>query len=76
MDKWVDVTSKVTDAVGGNTLSIHSGNELAGRDPLFLSTKTLEVECLWDGQKKTIRIREGMDLKIPFTKEEDLSEIP
>jgi hypothetical protein len=65
-DRWVDVTQKVADAVHGNTLSIHSGNELAGEDPLEGYTKTLEIECLWDGQKKTIRVREGTDLKIPF----------
>jgi hypothetical protein len=64
--EWVDVTGKVADAVHENTLSVHSGNELTGEDPIDGYTKTLEVECLWDGQKKTIRVREGTNLKIPF----------
>ena len=68
-DQWVDVTQKVVDAVDGNTLSIHSGNELAGKDPLFLQRKTLTIECLWDGEPKTIKVPEGMDLKIPFETE-------
>lgn len=65
-DQWVDVTQELTDAMQGNALSIHSGNELAGKDPKFGHTKILEVECLWDGHKKTIQVREGTDLKIPF----------
>ncbi len=60
------MTGKVTDAVHENTLSIHSGNELTDEDPLEGYTKILEIECVWDDQKKTIRVREGMNLKIPF----------
>ncbi|MBM4103372.1 MAG: hypothetical protein FJ263_04870 [Planctomycetes bacterium] len=74
-DQWVDVTLKVADAVHQNTLSIHSGNELAGEDPLDGCTKTLEVECLWDGQKKTILVREGTDLKIPFNRDPNTVQI-
>lgn len=65
-DQWVDVTEKVAAAVHQNTLTIHSGNELAGKDPLWGKVKILEIECLWDGQKKIIRVREGMDLNIPL----------
>jgi hypothetical protein len=65
-DHWFDVTQIVIHAVHENTLSIHCGNDLTGRDPSYGHTKILEIECLWDGQKRTIRVREGMDLMIPF----------
>ena len=64
-DQWVDVTQKVADAVHENTLSIHAGNELAGRDPLFLSSKILEVEYLMDGRRQKTQACEGDELTIP-----------
>jgi hypothetical protein len=64
--QWIDVTKRISEAVHENKLTIHSGNGLAEEDPLEGYIKILEIECLWDGQKRTIRVREGMDLKIPF----------
>jgi beta-lactamase class A len=50
--------------VADNTLSVRAGNDLAG-DPIFGEPKTLEVECVVDGQQKSLSVPEGGFLEIP-----------
>ncbi len=63
-DTWIDVTEKVREKIRDNTLEIRASNALAG-DPLFGVQKTLKLEYMVDGQRKTAALREGSTLRIP-----------
>ncbi|NIQ99905.1 MAG: hypothetical protein GTN78_06840, partial [Gemmatimonadales bacterium] len=61
---WVDVTEQVREKISNNTLRIRASNAIAG-DPLFGVVKTLRLEYVLDGTRKTAALREGAELRIP-----------
>ena len=63
-DTWIDVTEQVREKINGYTLEIRASNLIAG-DPLFGVTKTLKLEYVLDGERKTATLREGVTLLIP-----------
>ncbi len=63
-DTWLDVTEQVKQKVDSNTLSLGVSNAIAG-DPLYGVPKTLKVEYVVDGKRKTAELREGTVLNIP-----------
>jgi len=63
-DTWVDVTDQVREKIDSNTLRIRASNAIAG-DPLFGVPKTLKLEYVLDGERKTAQVREGTTLRIP-----------
>ena len=48
-DRVVDVTGKLASLVNDGTLSVVATNELAGRDPAFLTMKKLRVDYTLKG---------------------------
>jgi hypothetical protein len=63
-NKWIDVTMQVRQKINNSTLAIRAGNDIAG-DPLFGVAKTLRLEYVLDGERKTAALREGAELRIP-----------
>ncbi len=65
-DAVIDVTEKVAAAVmDDGTISVGMNNELAGRDPLFKTVKKSRITYVFDGEEKTVEIREGGTFKVP-----------
>ncbi|MHC4176575.1 MAG: serine hydrolase [Planctomycetota bacterium] len=63
-DSWLDVTKQVKEKVDGTTLSLEVSNAIA-EDPLYGKPKTLKIEYIVDGKRKTAELREGTVLNIP-----------
>jgi hypothetical protein len=64
-DQQVDVTNKLAAMIRGGRLSVQATNTLAGRDPLYLTPKTLIVEYTLDGKSITKSVPENGMLQIP-----------
>jgi hypothetical protein len=58
---WVDVTHAVTEAVDGNSLTIHPTNDWAG-DPCFGKVKSLVVQYVYKGEQDTIQSQGWLQL--------------
>ncbi len=64
-DHLVDVTAKLSGLVKNAELSVRVDNGLAGRDPLFLTVKSLFLTYEYDGVEKTTTVAENQTLTIP-----------
>ena len=60
---WVDVTQAVTEAVDGNSLTIHPTNDWAG-DPCFGKAKSLVVHYVYNGKQETIQSQGWLKLDL------------
>ena len=60
----IDVTDEIRAKLQDNTLSIEVSNSIAG-DPFFGVIKSLSVEYVLDGERRTTQMREGEVLRIP-----------
>ncbi len=65
VDHLVDVTAKLSGLVKNAELSVRVDNGLAGRDPLFLTVKSLFLTYEYDGVEKTTTVVENQTLTIP-----------
>lgn len=61
---WIDVTKELSEQVRDNTLSIKACNAISD-DPLYGVVKSLKVEYILDGRRKTVEVQEGRWLHIP-----------
>jgi len=66
-NQTVDVTAKVAALVKDGTLSVEVNNDLAGKDPAYLTVKQLRVEYTYKGQRKEARAHENQMLMLPET---------
>ena len=64
-DRVVDVTGKLASLVQDGTLSVVATNELAGRDPAFLTVKKLRVEYTLNGAHRSVTVGENQPLTLP-----------
>ena len=62
-DTWVDVTNKLAVAAAGSSLSVTSGNHLAG-DPASGVVKQLKVDYVLEGKEHSVTVPEGETLQI------------
>lgn len=61
---WVDVTAKLQSLIRNNSLTVQSGTQLAGRDPISGNSKELRITYLSAGKQKTVSVREGSSITI------------
>ena len=61
----VDVTEKVAEAVREGTINLKVENDLAGRDPLYLTPKELRVTYVFDGVEGTATLGEHAKFALP-----------
>jgi hypothetical protein len=64
-DQQIDLTSKLAEMVKNGTLNVQVSNTLAGKDPLYGTTKTLSVEYTLDGKAMKKSVPENSMLRIP-----------
>ena len=72
--KQVDLTEKLRRMVSAGTVTVAADNETAGRDPAYLTAKTLELEYNVDGKsvKRSIAEKTVLDLVTGKTKAADV----
>lgn len=68
---WVDVTEQVVGAMAENGVSVHSGNELTGTDPVPGVVKTLRIAYTLGDEKKEATVKEGDPLQVEGTVSRD-----
>ncbi|MHC4622370.1 MAG: serine hydrolase, partial [Planctomycetota bacterium] len=61
---WRDVSKQLREKICDNSLSIVASNDIAG-DPLFGVVKSLRVDYVLDGERRTAQAQEGQWLHIP-----------
>jgi hypothetical protein len=61
---WRDVSKQLTEKIRDNSLSIVASNDIAG-DPFFGVVKSLRVDYVLDGERRTAQAQEGQWLHIP-----------
>ncbi len=68
--KQADLTEKLRRSVAGGTFSVTADNETAGRDPIYGTAKTLELEYTVDGKlvKRSLAEDTTLDLVTGKTK--------
>lgn len=64
-EQQIDVTSQLANLVKNGSLTVQAGNALAGKDPLYGTVKTLNVEYTLDGKPMTKSVPENSVLRIP-----------
>jgi hypothetical protein len=64
-DEQMDVTTKLAGMVKNGTLTVPASNALAGKDPLYGTTKTLSVEYTLDDKPMKKSVPENAMLQIP-----------
>jgi len=62
--KQVDLTEKLRRMVSAGTLSVKADNETAGRDPAYMTVKTLELEYTVDGKPVKRSLAENTELDL------------
>jgi len=62
-----DVTEKLSSLITGGEINVRVANELAGRDPAYLTPKELRVDYTLDGQAKSVTVPENDMLTLPET---------
>jgi len=65
----VDLTRKLSGLVRDGELSVRADNDLAGRDPAYLTPKELRVDYSLDGVVKHVTVQENEMLTLPDTGE-------
>ncbi|MHC4791798.1 MAG: serine hydrolase [Planctomycetota bacterium] len=63
-NRWRDVLKQLREKISNNAISIKTSNDIAG-DPASGKVKTLRVEYVLDGERKTVKVQEGQWLHIP-----------
>jgi hypothetical protein len=61
---WRDISKQLTEKIRDNSLSIGASNDIAG-DPLCGVVKSLRVDYVLDGERRTAQAQEGEWLHIP-----------
>ena len=64
-DHLVDVTKKLAGLVKDGEIAVKVDNDLAGRDPLYLTVKKLYLTYEYDGVEKKLVVNENQMLSIP-----------
>ncbi len=64
-DRIVDITGKLASLVKDGTLSVVATNELAGRDPAYLTVKKLRVEYTLNGAHRSVTVGENQPITLP-----------
>ncbi len=72
----VDVTQKVAEAVREGTIDLKVENDLAGRDPLYLTPKELRVTYVFDGVEETATLGEHAKFALPAGENEPVQPPP